>query len=388
MKRNLNARMVPLISVFAAFSFVVMLFNLPLPGGTTGHALGVTIAAIVLGPSGAILATSLAIAIQALFFGDGGITTLGANCFNMAVVGSLVAYVDLSRDLCKCAAGLSSRRRVWPQPSRDISRSTRRLCLTAVEFGIQPMLFRDAQGVPLYAPYSLRRRRSSHDDWPLGDRRCCRGSDFRWSRRLSSGCRSRRCLRATSGLVDDADSVQLSPPRSLRRLWITVALLMLLTPLGILAAGTAWGEWSASRFCYCRGPRRNRKLVEQSAALPTRRPPGSAATLHRVDRADSGLRATICQKRSLRIPSVRCVWRWTVDATFRPRVQALFATWASRRFPRMSQHRSGSHQHLASLTRAMSRAHGFRELSPASLDCCSHSTRGFVWRDCWCSSSQ
>ena len=50
LKRLLLTRVVPLISVFAAFSFVVMMFNLPLPGGTTGHALGVTIATIVLGP--------------------------------------------------------------------------------------------------------------------------------------------------------------------------------------------------------------------------------------------------------------------------------------------------------------------------------------------------
>src|SRR4051812_4610093 len=85
-KRVLTGRMIPLISVFAAFAFVIMMFNLPLPGGTTGHALGVTIAVIVLGPSGALLALSIAIAIQALFFGDGGISTLGANCFNMAVV--------------------------------------------------------------------------------------------------------------------------------------------------------------------------------------------------------------------------------------------------------------------------------------------------------------
>ena len=62
LKRVLLGRVVPLISVFAAFAFVVMMFNLPLPGGTTGHALGVTIAAIVLGPAGAMLATSIAIA--------------------------------------------------------------------------------------------------------------------------------------------------------------------------------------------------------------------------------------------------------------------------------------------------------------------------------------
>src|SRR5271165_832375 len=109
-KRVLSTRMIPLISVFAAFSFVVMMFNLPLPGGTTGHALGVTIATIVLGPSGAILAVSIALTIQALFFGDGGITTLGANCFNMAIVGSLVAYAIYR--LIAARADLKSRRRV------------------------------------------------------------------------------------------------------------------------------------------------------------------------------------------------------------------------------------------------------------------------------------
>src|SRR5438552_1157797 len=92
LKRVLNTQMVPLLSVFAAFSFIVMMFNLPLPGGTTGHAVGVGIAAIVLGLWGSILAISIALMIQAVFFGDGGITALGANCFNMAIVGSLVAY--------------------------------------------------------------------------------------------------------------------------------------------------------------------------------------------------------------------------------------------------------------------------------------------------------
>src|SRR5215467_9456850 len=92
-KKLLATRTIPLIAMFAAFSFVVMMFNIPLPGGTTGHAVGVTIAAIVLGPWGAIIAISVALFIQALFFGDGGITTFGANSFNMAVAGSLVSYV-------------------------------------------------------------------------------------------------------------------------------------------------------------------------------------------------------------------------------------------------------------------------------------------------------
>ncbi len=95
-KRLLATRAISLISVFAAFCFVVMMFNVPLPGGTTGHAVGVGIATIVLGPWGSILAVSIAISIQALFFGDGGITTLGANCFNMAIVGSFAAYAIIS----------------------------------------------------------------------------------------------------------------------------------------------------------------------------------------------------------------------------------------------------------------------------------------------------
>src|SRR6516165_32208 len=109
-RRTLNARLIPLISVFAAFCFIVMMFNLPLPGGTTSHAIGVSIAAIVLGPAGAILATSIALAIQALFFGDGGITTLGANCFNIAIIGSLVAYG--SYRLVAAGAGIASKRRI------------------------------------------------------------------------------------------------------------------------------------------------------------------------------------------------------------------------------------------------------------------------------------
>src|SRR3981189_2574552 len=91
-KRAVNTELVPLLSVFAAFSFIVMMFNLPLPGGTTGHAVGVGIAAIVLGPLAAILAISIALVIQALLFGDGGITAIGANWFNMAILGSLTAY--------------------------------------------------------------------------------------------------------------------------------------------------------------------------------------------------------------------------------------------------------------------------------------------------------
>src|SRR5213082_3024180 len=108
-KRLLHTQLVPLLSVFAAFSFVIMMFNIPLPGGTTGHAVGVGIAAIILGRWGAMLAISVALLIQALFFGDGGITAFGANCFNMAIVGSLAA--SLIYRAIAARATLSSPRR-------------------------------------------------------------------------------------------------------------------------------------------------------------------------------------------------------------------------------------------------------------------------------------
>ncbi len=153
MKRVVNTRTVPLLAVFAAFSFIIMMFNLPLPGGTTGHAVGVSIAAIVLGPWGSILAISIALMIQAVFFGDGGITSLGANCFNMAVVGSLASYA-----IYRIVAGrapIESRRRVIAAAMAGYFSINLAALVTAIELGIQPLLFRDASGAPLYAPYSL-----------------------------------------------------------------------------------------------------------------------------------------------------------------------------------------------------------------------------------------
>src|SRR5208283_1708204 len=148
-RQSLSTRMVPLISVFAAFAFVVMMFNLPLPGGTTGHAVGVTIAAVVLGPSGAILAISIALAIQALFFGDGGITALGANCFNMAIVGSLIAYATYR--VISGRVPIESPRRVFAAALAGYVSINVTALLAAIELGIQPILFRDSSGAPLYA---------------------------------------------------------------------------------------------------------------------------------------------------------------------------------------------------------------------------------------------
>ncbi len=153
MKRLLHTRMVPLLALFSAFSFVIMMFNLPLPGGTTGHAVGMGIAAIVLGPWASMIAVSIALLIQAIFFGDGGITTFGANSLNMAIIGSFVAYWTY-----RAVSGRSpicSPRRVIAAGLAGYLAINVAALFAAVEFGLQPMLFHDAGGAPLYAPYPL-----------------------------------------------------------------------------------------------------------------------------------------------------------------------------------------------------------------------------------------
>jgi cobalt/nickel transport system permease protein len=248
LKRKLLSRVVPLISVSAAFAFVVMMFNLPLPGGTTGHALGVTITAIVLGPAGAILAVSIALAIQALFFGDGGISTLGANCFNMAIVGSLVAYGTYR--LVAAGSAISSKRRIVAAAIAGYLAVNAAALMAAVEFGIQPALFHTANGTPLYAPYPLS---IAIPAMMIGHLTFAGLAEAVITAGLVAYLQvaDPALLRKTSGIAASGDAAspgEQPATKSVRRLWLTVACLMLLTPFGILAAGTAWGEWAPTEF--------------------------------------------------------------------------------------------------------------------------------------------
>ena len=140
--RLLHSRLMPRISLFAAFSFVLMMFNIPLPGGTTGHATGIGIATVVLGPWASMLSISVALAIQAIIFGDGGITAIGANCFNIAILGSLATWGVYK--LLTVSAAPDSPRRVFAAGLAGYVGLNVAALATAIEFGIQPSLFRDA----------------------------------------------------------------------------------------------------------------------------------------------------------------------------------------------------------------------------------------------------
>jgi cobalt/nickel transport system permease protein len=96
---QLDERQIPLMGVLAAFIFAAQSINFPVGGGTSGHLMGGTLAAIVLGPWAAVLIMTCVVSIQALLFQDGGILVLGCNIVNMAVLTSFTGYAvyQLSR---------------------------------------------------------------------------------------------------------------------------------------------------------------------------------------------------------------------------------------------------------------------------------------------------
>ena len=151
-KKEVSAKSIPYLGMASAFSFLIMMFNLPIPGGTTGHAVGSAVIAIILGPWATVIAVSVALIFQALIFGDGGITTIGANCVNMAVVMSFAAYFIFK--LINWNSHKPSRIFIASFFSGYLSLVFASI-LTAVEFGIQPLIATSADGKALYCPYDL-----------------------------------------------------------------------------------------------------------------------------------------------------------------------------------------------------------------------------------------
>ncbi len=152
-KKEVSARNIPYLGMAAAFSFIIMMFNLPIPGGTTGHAVGSAVIAILFGPWAATIAVSVAIIIQALIFGDGGITAIGANCFNMAIFMPFAAYF-----LFKLFSGRSAgkTRTSFAAFMAGYLSLVLAAILTGIELGIQPLIASAADGKALYCPYNLR----------------------------------------------------------------------------------------------------------------------------------------------------------------------------------------------------------------------------------------
>jgi cobalt/nickel transport system permease protein len=137
----------------AVFSFIIMMFNVPIPDGTTAHATGAVLIALALGPWAALISVSIALFIQAVIFGDGGVLAFAANAFNIAFVAPFVGYYTY-RLVAQNASFGSTRQFVAAFAAGFIGLNAAALT-TALMFGIQPIFFTAADGTPLYCPYGL-----------------------------------------------------------------------------------------------------------------------------------------------------------------------------------------------------------------------------------------
>jgi cobalt/nickel transport system permease protein len=242
LRQKMNAKTAPLVALFAAFSFVIMMFNVPLPGGTTGHAVGGALAAIILGPEIASIAVSVALLIQAIFFGDGGILSFGANCFNMAVVLPYVSYAiyfAITKN-----SDLNSKRRLWASALGAWAGLTVASFFAAVEFGIQPALFHAADGTPLYAPYPL-----SVSIPAMVIPHAFIASVVEAIFTVAVIAYLQKANQPALKINQEAEvSASSAAVKTWRPLWIILAVLVVLTPIGLLAPGTAWGEWGLDQL--------------------------------------------------------------------------------------------------------------------------------------------
>lgn len=237
-----KSRNVPLLAVLAAVSFLIMMFNIPIPDGTTAHAVGGAIIAITLGPWAAVIAVSVALLFQALLFGDGGVLAYGANVVNMAIILPFVGY-GVYR-LIAGSAPLRSKRRLVAAVAAGYVGINAAALAAAIEFGIQPDLFHTASGAPLYSPYHLSQAipamMLAHLTIAGAAEAILTGGVFAYLARANP-----QRLAATHRGIEVNET-----PASGRRRILTparvaggfVALMVILTPLGLLAPGGAFGE--------------------------------------------------------------------------------------------------------------------------------------------------
>lgn len=240
-KEEVPKEKMPLLGVGAAFSFLGMMFNVPLPGGTTGHAVGGTLLALLLGPEAACISLTIALFIQAFLFGDGGILAFGANCFNIAFVLPVVGYY-----ITKFFSGYltSEKGRYISAAIGAYAGINAAAFCAAIEFGIQPYLFQDAAGQPLYCPYGFA---VSVPAMMIGHLTIIGIAEIIFTTAILA------FIHKTS-----PDIVKPLGKTNKKPVYALIAVLILAVPVGLLAEGTAWGEWGVDEIA---------KVVSRGAAL-------------------------------------------------------------------------------------------------------------------------
>ncbi|MCH5138573.1 cobalt transporter CbiM [Clostridiaceae bacterium UIB06] len=229
-KEEVSKRKMPILGVCAAVSFLVMMFNVPVPGGTTAHAVGATLIAILVGPYAATISVTIALLIQALFFGDGGILAFGANCFNMAFVMPFVGYSIYK--LIKSKFGTDRGEYIAAFVGGYVGILAAAFC-AAIEFGIQPLLFKDAAGAAIYCPYALNVSIPAmvlpHLLVGILEGAVTAGV-YAYIRKMAPGV------------------IYEGKTTSKKSLYGLLIAMIVLSPIGLLATGTAWGEWGTDEI--------------------------------------------------------------------------------------------------------------------------------------------
>jgi cobalt/nickel transport system permease protein len=145
LKETLNEKTLPILGAVSALSFVIMMFNIPVPGGTTAHPVGAVLISILFGPWVGYVSVSLVLLIQAIVFGDGGITTWAINSLSMGFIGSFVGYYVFQ---------LVKNYKFGPFIAGYVGIVCSAL-FTGIMLGIQP-IFWTHNGHPLYFPFGLK----------------------------------------------------------------------------------------------------------------------------------------------------------------------------------------------------------------------------------------
>lgn len=225
-----NKELAPMLGIAASLSFLLMMFNVPIPGGTTAHAVGGVLLSILIGPYAASLALIVALLLQALLFGDGGILAIGANIFNMAIAMPFVGYAvyHFFRKQNHETAGVL----VGSYVGINVA-----AFLTAIELGIQPIIATQG-GEPLYNPYGL----------------AVTIPAMMVTHLTIAGAVEVFFTYVIYRFVKQVAPQELYTPTSVnttsfvKKIRYVLLALVVLSPLGLLAEGTAFGEWSADEL--------------------------------------------------------------------------------------------------------------------------------------------
>jgi len=233
-ERTLKLAHLPMLALGAAFVFVIMMFNVPVPGGTSGHMTGTVVVAVVLGPWAAVVAVSLAVALQALLFGDGGITALAANAFNMALVAGMAGYGVFRMLPAVRGRGGARAASVAAGAAAYVAINLSAL-VAALELGVQPALASGPDGVALYAPFGL----------GVTVPAMVLPHIFIFGPIEALGTALVVSYAYKSGMMRVPEE---SPQVRTGRLWAALGALVMLTPLGLISAFPAWGEWGTEEL--------------------------------------------------------------------------------------------------------------------------------------------